>query len=144
MNIVGLAIPYGVPNSYAETFTPTTLDKRFMAQLKILPMLLDHDRKHIVGFWHKFSETPQGLYAAGRVLDPEMIKVIERTPNAKRGLSVTYGSPDAARDERLNRMKSLFSGRQVFDPVTVEDAILSEISLTDSPAWKQCFYEVLP
>lgn len=146
MQIAGLAIPYGVPNSYAETFTPDTLGNAYLSRLTELPMLFDHERKKIVGFWTDFDSTPSGLYVRGKVTDPAMIEKVERTPEAKRKLSISYSwfAPGkAARDARVNWHASEQAQRFVYDPITIGTAMLSEISIVESPAWKESFYQVI-
>lgn len=78
-----------------------------------------------------------------------MIEQVKRTPEAKRKLSVTYRmwAPESdGRDYRLNREASLAANRLVYKPITLSKgrASLTEISIVESPAWKESFYQVLP
>lgn len=145
LTIVGLAVPYNVPNSYNETMLPQALTEFVQVckrrHLKI-PMFRRHKTNHVIGYFTELHSTPKGLWVKGVVTDPLEIQRVTTSKEYK-GLSVTFASNRGSRMLRANYMESIKHNRLVFDPLVVERSALAEISLTSSPAWQECFFQIL-
>lgn len=68
-----------------------------------LPMLLHHDQQRPIGAWRRFKETPEGLYAEGKLIlstrDAAEAHALAKA-GALRGLSIGYVAKSARTDAR--------------------------------------------
>lgn len=144
--IAGLACPYGVANSYGETIERGAFSPAYLARLNRtgLPVWVSHEPPSI-GRWTEFDDRPDGLYVKGYINSPHFIEVARSCPEEQRKLSISYTCvhDPHPRIDRLNILKSLRAGREVFDPVLVKAALLDEISCVDKGAFKEAYFQII-
>lgn len=147
--IVGLAVPYNIPNSYNEVLRPGSMSE-WLAWAKekgietrdLIPMLWRHGEEggspihETIGIWTSLWDGSDGLYVDGLVGHSWVEKKI-RAGKAD-AMSVSYNTKEGGRKARI--FKAYLNGARSFSDLprfTVDRTWLSEISVTDSPAFKE-------
>jgi HK97 family phage prohead protease len=115
----GVAVRFGVVDSYGTTFTPTTF--KGLAGRSV-PMLWAHDTREVIGSWTSLRSTAEGLVSAGKLnLEVQRAREVRAMLLAGdvKGLSIGFVTTKA---EQRNGVR------------TITAADLVEISITAFPS----------
>lgn len=115
----GVAVRYGVIDSYGSTFTPTAF--KGLAGRSV-PMLWAHDTREVIGSWTSLRSTAEGLAASGKLnLEVQRAREVRAMLIAGdvKGLSIGFNTTKAEMKAGVR---------------TITAAELVEISLTAFPS----------
>ena len=74
--ITGIAWPFGTPDSVGDVIEPGA----FNLANNILPMVIEHDQKQVVGAWDSIAETDKGLEVKGQLSGRPHVRPVHRLP----------------------------------------------------------------
>jgi hypothetical protein len=60
--VTGIAWPFGAPDTVGDT-----IRKGAFKFARVVPMVMEHDQKQVVGIWETYAETDKGLEVKGRL-----------------------------------------------------------------------------
>lgn len=119
--VEGWASTFGNKDSYDDVILPGAFADSIKERMP--KMLWQHDSRHVIGVWESATETEQGLYVKGRILDTTLGNDAYKLAKAGAidSMSIGYSVKEAAYDQQ--------SGIR-----TIKTIDLWEVSLVTFPA----------
>lgn len=100
--VEGWASTFGGIDSYGDTILPGAFAESIKARKP--KMLWQHDSRQVIGVWDSATETAQGLYVKGRILDTQLGDDAYKLAKAGAidSMSIGYGVKDFSYDPKTN------------------------------------------
>ena len=98
--VEGWASTFGGVDSYGDTIAPGAFADSIKARKP--KMLWQHDSRQVIGVWESATETTQGLYVKGRILDTTLGDDAYKLAKAGAidSMSIGYGVKDSTYDQK--------------------------------------------